>query len=86
MINENQHRNDILFLAIQTVFEGHKENTYDTLVATQKEYGLKIPFGHDAGDASTNNISKIMINYRTMGTPWFILINEEDRVVFSDFI
>ncbi|MDX1363888.1 peroxiredoxin family protein [Arenibacter latericius] len=86
MINENQHRKDILFLAVQTVFEGHKENTYDKLLVTQKEYDLKIPFGHDTGDTSTNNISKIMINYRTMGTPWFILINEENRVVFSDFI
>ncbi|MDX1277888.1 peroxiredoxin [Oceanihabitans sediminis] len=86
MIQEKQHNNDIVFLAIQTVFEGHKENSFENMVAIQKEYGLKIPFGHDAGDASTNNISKTMLNYRTEGTPWFILINEKNRVVFSDFI
>ncbi|MCM4166942.1 Thiol-disulfide oxidoreductase ResA [Arenibacter antarcticus] len=86
MIFEKQHNKDIVFLAIQTVFEGHNENSYEKMVATQKEYGLKIPFGHDPGDESTNYISKIMTNYRTGGTPWFIIINEKNTVVFSDFI
>ncbi|WP_150451229.1 peroxiredoxin family protein [Arenibacter lacus] len=86
MINEKRDQKNILFLAIQTVFEGHKENTYDNMIKTQKEYGLAIPFGHDPGDESTHSISKVMTNYRTGGTPWIILINEENRVVFSDFI
>lgn len=74
----------VAFLAIQTVFEGHDENTYEKMVATQKRYGLKIPFGHDAGDDGKSR-SNIMTNYKTGGTPWFILIDQKDNIVFADF-
>lgn len=76
--------NTIAFLAIQTVFEGHAENTYKKMVATQKQYDLKIPFGHDAGNDGKSR-SNIMTNYQTGGTPWFILIDKHNNVVFSDF-
>jgi thiol-disulfide isomerase/thioredoxin len=74
----------IAFLAIQTVFEGQDSNTYDKMVATQKQYDLQIPFGHDAGNDGKSR-SNIMTNYQTGGTPWFILIDKNDTVVFSDF-
>lgn len=84
MVDALKENNKVTFLAIQTVFEGHNANTYDKMVETQKQYDLKIPFGHDAGDdgESTSNIMK---NYRTGGTPWFIFINEHDHIVFADF-
>jgi len=72
------------FLAVQTVFEGHHANTYEKMVETQKQYKLKIPFGHDAGDDGKSQ-SSIMKNYQTGGTPWFIFIDKHDNVVFSDF-
>ncbi|HEY4197902.1 MAG TPA: hypothetical protein VGM63_20315, partial [Mucilaginibacter sp.] len=75
----------IVFLAIQTVFEGREVNTFEKLVETQKKYELEIPFGQDDGNASTDNISDIMFNYRTGGTPWFIFIDVNRNVVFSDF-
>lgn len=74
----------VAFLAIQTVFEGYEANTYEKMVETQKQYGLKIPFGHDAGD-DDKSTSNIMKNYRTGGTPWFILIDMNDTIVFADF-
>ena len=79
----NEHSN-IAFLAIQTVFEGYEDNTYQKMVETQKKYDLKIPFGHDAGDDGKSR-SNIMTNYQTGGTPWFIFIDKHDHVVFSDF-
>lgn len=79
-----QDSDKVAFLAIQTVFEGHSSNTYDKIVATQKKYNLKIPFGHDAGDDGKSK-SNIMSNYQTGGTPWFILIDKYDNVVFADF-
>ena len=84
MVEALKENDKVVFLAIQTVFEGHHANTYDKMLETQKEYNLKIPFGHDAGDdgASTSNIMK---NYLTGGTPWFILIDEHDTIVFADF-
>ncbi len=75
----------VAFLAIQTVFEGQHANTLERLLEIQKEYDLKIPFGHDTGDETTHNISNTMYHYRTGGTPWFIFIDQQGRVVFNDF-
>ena len=72
-------------MAIQTVFEGHHANTFERIKKIQKEYDLNIPLGHDVGDKKTRNVSSIMYNYRTGGTPWFILIDQEGSVIFNDF-
>ncbi len=84
-MTEALERNEkIVFLAIQTVFEGFEANTYEKMLETQKQYELKIPFGHDAGDDGKSR-SNVMNNYQTGGTPWFILIDKHDNVVFADF-
>ncbi len=84
MVNALKGNDKIVFIAIQTVFEGHDENTYEKMVETQKKYDLKIPFGHDAGNDGKSR-SKIMDNYQTGGTPWFILIDKHNNIVFADF-
>lgn len=76
---------NVKFIAVQTVFEGASSNTYEKMLEVQKKYNLKIPFGQDNGDDSTRNISNIMYNYRTGGTPWFIFIDKEDNVIFNDY-
>jgi len=75
----------IAFLAIQTVFEGKSANTFQKMIEIQKKYNLKIPFGHDDGKNTSRKISSTMQNYRTGGTPWFILIDESNKVVFNDY-
>lgn len=67
---------------IQTVFEGFGENSYEALVKTRERYPLKIPFAHDSGDGEG---SAMMKAYRSGGTPWFILIGPDGRVLFNDF-
>ena len=84
MVEALKEKDNIVFLAIQTVFEGNEVNTYEKMVETQKQYNLKIPFGHDAGDDDTST-SNIMKNYQTGGTPWFIFIDHHDTIVFADF-
>lgn len=84
MVEELTVNKNVVFLAIQTVFEGHESNTYEKVIETQKQYDLKIPFGHDAG-VDGKSISNIMKNYQTGGTPWFLFIDKHDNVVFSDF-
>lgn len=84
MVDALKGNDNVVFLAIQTVFEGHHTNTYEKMVETQKQYELKIPFGHDAGDDGKSR-SNIMANYQTGGTPWFLFIDKHDNVVFSDF-
>ena len=85
MVNALNHDDRIEFFAVQTVFEGHEENTYEKIIELQKKYKLKIPFGHDPGDESTGNISKIMYNYCSGGTPWFIIIGAGGSVIYNDF-
>ncbi len=84
MVEALKDHDDIVFLAVQTVFEGHDTNTYEKMEETQKQYDLKIPFGHDPGSHGRSG-SNIMFNYKTGGTPWFLFIDKNDRVVFSDF-
>lgn len=84
MVDALEGNDNVAFLAVQTVFEGHGSNTYDKIAETQKKYDLKIPFGHDAGEDGKSR-SNIMTNYQTGGTPWFIFIDQHDNVVFADF-
>ncbi len=84
MVEALKDNSNISFFAIQTVFEGFDENTFDKIEKTQKQYDLKIAFGHDAGDDGKSQ-SKIMKNYQTGGTPWFIFIDKHDHIVFADF-
>ncbi len=84
MVKALEGNEKVVFLAVQTVFEGHEANTYEKMVETQKKYDLKIPFGHDAGDDGKSR-SNIMTNYKTGGTPWFILVDQHNNVVFADF-
>jgi len=83
MINGLKGNKKIQFLAIQTVFEGFHKNTFEKIKEAQKQYDLRIPFGHDAGNNESG--SNFMKNYQTGGTPWFVLIDENDQIVFSDF-
>ena len=84
MVDALKGNDSVVFLAVQTVFEGYDSNTYEKMVETQKKYELRIPFGHDAGDDGRSR-SNIMMNYQTGGTPWFLFIDKHDNIVFSDF-
>ena len=72
------------FAAIQTAFEGPEENTIDKLRLTQLKYGLKIPFAHDVPE-ETQRLTPVMLDFQTGGTPWFIVIDPNGQVIFSNF-
>lgn len=74
---------DVEFLVVQTVFEGHGSNTVEKLKSTQKKYELDIPFGHDPGTHST--YPDLMTKYQTGGTPWVIIIDKEGVIRYSHF-
>ncbi len=85
VVNAYKGNEQVAFVAMQTVFEGHHTNTPKKARKTQQKYDIPIPFGHDEGDKSTHNRSHILTNYRTGGTPWIIIINQEGVVVFNGF-
>jgi hypothetical protein len=73
----------VKFIAIQTVFEGFGENTARAARAKLVDYGLTdIALGHDA-----RRPSQFMMDYRTGGTPWTVIIGPKPgrNVLFNDF-
>jgi hypothetical protein len=76
--------NDVGFSVVQTVFERVDANTSDQLIHDQNRYGLRIPFGHDT-IASDGRYPTTMVNYRTAGTPWFVVIDPAGTVIEGDF-
>lgn len=74
---------DVAFVAIQTVFEGFEVNTLEGARGVASRYGLDIPFGHDTGP--DGRLSLVMQRYRTGGTPWTVLIDQQRRVRFNGF-
>ena len=73
----------VKFIAVQTVFEGHEENTEDAARTAVADHGLAhIALGHDSGDLPT-----LMEDYRSGGTPWVSIIGPGPvrRVLFNDF-
>ena len=75
----------MLFLAVQTVFEGYGTNTEDKLRQNQIKYDLKIPMAHAAGNPQTHQVPRIMREYRSGGTPWTVILDSSGKVVFNDF-
>lgn len=83
LVSELANQN-VGFAAIQTVFEGFDVNTFERICDNQRRYGLNIPFGHAVPDAVWS-VPAIMEDYHTGGTPWFVVISPEGRVVFDGF-
>jgi len=76
---------DVVFVAVQTVFEGFHFNTMDKLKKSQRTYAIRVPMAHDAGNPATDRIPATMRKYRSGGTPWTVLIDYEGTVVYNQF-
>jgi thiol-disulfide isomerase/thioredoxin len=83
LVDHLEHRGMGL-VAIQTVFEGMDTNTKDKILLDQQRHHLKIPFGHDA-PLIANSYPATIENYRSGGTPWFVVINPSNVVIYNDF-
>jgi len=74
---------DVVFIAVQTVFEGFDVNTASAAKESADEFGLDIPVGHDSGPAKDG--SYLMRRYRSRGTPWTVIIDRDGVVRINDF-
>jgi hypothetical protein len=85
-LSEKLRGRGIGLAAIQTVFEGSDVNTFDRLRDNQRRYGLHVPFGHAVAESgSANAAPAIMEAYRSGGTPWFVVIGPDGRVLYDGF-
>lgn len=76
---------EVAIAGVQTVFEGFSSNTQSAVRELQLRYDLPIVMGHDPGTKATQNHPLTMINYRSGGTPWLVLVAPDGTVVFNDF-
>jgi len=78
-----EEETDVVFIAVQTTFEGYGSNTADRAEESVASYGLPIPVGHDS-DEEGKGVS-LMRKYRSGGTPWTVLIDRDGVVRFNGF-
>ncbi len=83
LVDHYKGNEGIVFLAIQTTFEGYLENTSDKLAVTAKKFGLKIPFGHSPKLAGMPSVSA---KYKPGGTPWWVIVDRKGIVEYNGFI
>lgn len=75
---------DVAFVAVQTVFEGHAANTEERGRDDMESFGLAdVPLGHAEGDGHRS--PRIMSAYRSGGTPWTVIIDKDGIVRFNGF-
>ncbi|MEM7067990.1 MAG: N-acetyltransferase [Pseudomonadota bacterium] len=81
MMAHYESNSDVVFAAIQTVFEGHSQNGRERRLEMLQKYDINLPIGQD--DAFPR--PEVITAYRTGGTPWFILIDRDGKVIYNDY-
>ena len=76
-------QDDVVFAAVQTVFEGFSVNSPAKAWSSMAEFGLALPIGHDAGPDGKRSMT--MARYRSGGTPWTVVIGPRGIVRFNGF-
>ena len=71
------------FAVIHTAFDDDPSNSQERVREMQLKYDLKIPFGHDPKVGA--QYPTFMQDYRTRGTPFFVVLNPENEIIFGDF-
>jgi len=80
---DNLQDKEFGFAVIHTAFDDDPRNSQDKVRETQIKYDLKIPFGHDPKIGE--NYPTFMQDYRTRGTPFFVVIDPNGDIAFGDF-
>ena len=75
----------VVLLAVQTAFEGKRINTVDKLRRNQIDHKVPVPMAHDAGENTPRGLPQTMIDYRSGGTPWAVIIGPDGSVAYNNF-
>ena len=82
-IVDNMQGKNFGFAIIHTAFDDDPQNSQERIREMQIKYDLKVPFGHDPKNGEA--YPTFMQDYRTRGTPFFIVIDPNNQVIFADF-
>lgn len=73
---------NVVFIAVQTTFEGFATNTFERGKEIARQYDLDIPIGFSG---SPEQPSELMRNYQTRGTPWTVIVGQAGIVQYNNF-
>jgi hypothetical protein len=76
-------KKDVVFMHVQTVWEGTHTNTAERGPREVEKAGSKAPTGFD-GHVDGARTSVIMHRYGTGGTPWTIIIDKRGEVRINE--
>ena len=80
-----KNNDKVKIYSAQTVFEGHSINTQKKIKQIRDKFNLTIPIAHDDGKSHNVKSSVLMKRYQSRGTPWYVIIGRDGKVVFNDF-
>jgi hypothetical protein len=83
LVDHYRGNKGIVFIAVQTTFEGFLENSSDKLAVTAKKFDLDIPFGHSPKLEGLHSVSAV---YQPAGTPWWVIIDRKGKVEYNGHI
>ncbi len=85
LMDKYKGNTNIIFLFLQTTFEGHAYNTFDKGLASlqQAKFGLTKPFYGHQESAAAHQSTSFMKTYKTGGTPAFVIFRKDQSVEFS---
>ena len=75
------HRDDVVFVALQTPFQSYSKNTQASTARIAKDRGWTIPVGR-VGEPKTR--SPLLDEYGVRATPWIVVIDRQGLVQFSN--
>ena len=71
------------FAVVHTAFDDDPRNSKDRIREMQLRYKINVPFGHDPKVGQS--YPTVMQDYKTRGTPFFIVIDPAGIIAFADF-
>lgn len=83
LVDHYKGNDGIVFIAVQTAFEGFFDNTPDKLRVAAEKFELPIPFGHYTKVPGFPGVSG---TYKPGGTPWWVIIDRKGMVEYNGFI
>ena len=75
---------DVVFMYIQTVFEGSSSNTFINGIVDLDEFQVKGIYGFDPRDAA-GTLPVTMQKFSTQGTPYTVILDKTGQKVQSEF-
>jgi thiol-disulfide isomerase/thioredoxin len=78
-------RDDVVVVAIHSVFEGHDQQTPERLRQFVRERNIRYPVGIDTYSADDRIVPMTFKSFHAIGSPHVFIVDKEGKIRFSHF-